>query len=122
MQALREYYDAYGAMGPIQRLDFLQADNQMRTFARESGGQAYFPRFYGEFPAIFQSISNALRNQYTITYTPSNQARDGKFRSIKVELVNPATGEPLRITDQKGKAIKYTIMAKKGYTAPREVE
>lgn len=122
MQALREWYDAYGMMGPIQRLDFLQADNQMRTFARESGGQAYFPRFYGEFPSIFQAIANSLRNQYTMTYTPSNQARDGKFRNIKVELVNPATGEPLRITDQKGKPMKYSIMAKKGYTAPREVE
>jgi VWFA-related protein len=122
MQALREYYDAYGALGPIARLDFLQADNQMRTFARESGGQSFFPRFYGEFPSIFQAISNALRNQYTITYTPTNTARDGKFRAIKVELVNPATGEPLRITDQKGKPMKYSVMAKKGYTAPREVE
>jgi VWFA-related protein len=122
MQALREYYDAYGALGPIARLDFLQADNQMRTFARESGGQSFFPRFYGEFPSIFGAISNALRNQYTITYTPTNTARDGKFRAIKVELVNPATGEPLRITDQKGKPMKYSVMAKKGYTAPREVE
>jgi Ca-activated chloride channel homolog len=122
MQALREYYDAYGAMGAIDRLDFLQADNQMRTFAKETGGMSFFPRFYGEFPSIFQAISSSLRNQYTVTYTSSNQARDGKFRNIKVELVNPATNEPLKVTDQKGKPIKYTIMAKKGYTAPREVE
>lgn len=122
MQAIREYYDAYGMLGPIARLDFLQADNQMRTFAKETGGMAFFPRFYGEFPNIFRAISDSLRNQYVLTYTPSNQARDGKFRKIKVELVNPATGEPLRITDQKGKPIKYTIMAKQGYTAPREVE
>jgi VWFA-related protein len=122
MQAIREYYDAYGALGPIARLDFLQADNQMRTFARESGGQSFFPRFYGEFPAIFQSISQALRNQYSITYSPANQARDGKFRKLKVELVNPGTGEPLKIIDQKNKPIKYSIMTKPGYTAPREVE
>lgn len=122
MQAMREYYDAYGALGPIQRLDFLQADNQMRTFAKESGGAAFFPRFYGEFPSIFRSIADSLRNQYTITYTSSNQTRDGKFRKIKVELVNPATNEPLRIVDQKSKPIKYQIMAKQGYTAPREVE
>ena len=122
MQAIREYYDAYGALGPIQRLDFLQADNQMRTFAKESGGQSYFPRFYGEFPAIFQSISQSLRNQYTITYSPTNQTRDGKPRKIKVELVNPATNEPLRILDQKNKPIKYSLWHKQGYTAPREVE
>jgi len=122
MQALREWYDSHGAMGPIQRLDFLQADNQMRTFASETGGQAFFPRFYGEFPAIYNAISQSLRNQYLLGYEPSNKARDGKYRKIKVELVNPATGEPLRVTDQKGKPIKYKIVAKNGYTAPREVE
>ena len=57
-----------------------------------------------------------------MTYSPSNQARDGKYRKIKVELVNPANNEPLRITDEKGKPIKYSIIAKTGYTAPREVE
>jgi len=122
MQALREYYDARGAMGPIARLDFLQADNQLRTFAKESGGQAFFPRFYGEFPSIFRAIQDALRNQYSLAYSPSNQAKDGKFRRIKVELVNPATGEPLRIVDEKGKPMKYTVVAKAGYNAPRAVE
>jgi VWFA-related protein len=122
MQALREYYDARGAMGPIQRLDFLQADNQMRTFARETGGQAFLPRFFGEFPNIYRAISDAMRNQYTISYTPSNQVRDGKFRKIKVELVNPANNEPLRVLDEKNKPIKYQVLAKAGYTAPREVE
>jgi len=122
MQALREFFDARGGMGAIQRLDFLQADNQMRTFAKETGGQSFFPRFYGEFPGIFGAISQTLRNQYTITYTSSNTQRDGKYRNIKVELVNPATNEPLRILDQKNKPLKYTVMAKKGYTAPREVE
>jgi VWFA-related protein len=122
MQAIREYYDAMGAMGPIQRLDFLQADNQMRTFAKESGGMAFFPRFYGEFPGIFRAISDAMRNQYVLTYNPSNQARDGKFRKIKIELVNPENNEPLRVVDEKGKPIKYQIIAKAGYTAPREVE
>jgi VWFA-related protein len=122
MQALRDWYDSRGMLGSIARLDFLQADNQMRTFASETGGQAFFPRFYGEFPGIYNAISQALRNQYTLGYQPSNTARDGKFRKIKVDLINPATGEPLRVTDQKGKPIKYRIVAKNGYTAPREVE
>jgi Ca-activated chloride channel homolog len=122
MQALREYYDSHGAMGPIQRMDFLQADNEMRTFAKETGGMAFFPRFYGEFPGIFRAISEALRHQYVLSYSPTNQVRDGKFRKIKVELVNPATGQPLPIKDEKGKPIKYQIIAKNGYTAPREVE
>jgi VWFA-related protein len=122
LQTAREMADARGGMGPIARLDFLQADNQMKTFAKETGGMAFFPRFYGEFPAIYNEISQSLRNQYSLAYNPSNAKKDGTFRKIKVELVNPATNEPLRVTDQKGKPMKYSIVAKNGYTAARAVE
>jgi Ca-activated chloride channel homolog len=122
MQALRDMADAMGALGSIARLDFLQADNAMRTFAKETGGMAFFPRFLGEFPTIFQNIHQALRQQYVITYNPSNTAHDGTFRKIKVELINPATNEPLPMKDEKGKPVKYQILAKAGYKAPREVE
>ena len=123
MQALRDMADARGALGSIQRLDFLQADNAMRTFSKETGGMAFFPRFLGEFPTIFQNIRQALSQQYVITYNPSNAAHDGTFRKIKVELVNPATNEPLAMKDEKtGKPLKYQIFAKAGYKAPREVE
>ncbi len=108
-------------VGPITQLDWLQADNTLNTFARETGGQAFLPRFEAEFPGIFRAIAQALRNQYSLVYNPSNQARDGSFRKIKVELVNPASGEALKITEN-GKPVKYTIIAKGGYTAPREVE
>jgi len=120
LQAFRIVAEPY--MSDSQRLDFLQADNQLNTFTRETGGQAFFPRFYGEFPSIFRDIGTALRNQYSLAYSPSNQVKDGKFRRIKVELVNPDNGEQLRIVDAKNKPIKYTIIAKQGYTAPRAVE
>ncbi len=119
LQAMRIM--AESRMGSIQQLDFLQADNEMKTFARETGGQAYFPRFFAEFPSIYQSISSALRNQYSIAYQPSNQAKDGTFRKLKVELVDPQTGDALRISEA-GKPVKYTVVTKAGYTAPHEVE
>ena len=84
MQMLREMMDARGRMGAMQRMDFLQADNEMRTFAKETGGMAFFPRFEGEYAGIFGQIQQALRNQYVITYSPSNKAHDGTFRKIKV--------------------------------------
>ncbi len=121
MQALRDYYDARGAMGPIARMDFLQADNQLRTFSRESGGLSFFPRFYGEFPSIFQTLNYVMRNQYTAVYQPTNTLRNGEFRKIEVRLVDPQ-GNELRMTDQKGKRVKYQILHKDGYIAPREVE
>jgi len=108
-------------MGQIQYMDFLQADNEMNTFARETGGQAFFPRFDGEFPGIFQTVTQALRNQYSLAYQPSNQAKDGKFRKIKVELIDPSTGNALKITEN-GKPVKYSVVSKAGYTAPRDVE
>ncbi|MEQ1948558.1 MAG: VWA domain-containing protein [Bryobacteraceae bacterium] len=122
MQSLREMADARGGMDALSRMDFLQADNMLRTFSTETGGMSFFPRFDSEFPGIFNTINQTLRNEYVLTYSPSNQARDGKVRRIKVQLINPATNEPLRINDDKGKAIKYQIVAKTGYTAPREVE
>jgi Ca-activated chloride channel family protein len=120
LQALRIVMEQY--MSASQRMDFLQADNQLNTFTRETGGQAFFPRFIAEYPGIFQTIARALRSQYSIAYHPSNQAKDGSFRKLKVELIDPANGNPLKISDQKGKPIKYTVVAKSGYTAPHEVE
>ncbi len=117
LQALRLMMGTRG-----DSMEFLQADNQMRTFAKESGGMAFFPRFYAEMPDIYRTVMEAMRSQYVLSYTPSNQAKDGKFRKIKVELVNTETNEPLPIKDEKGKLIKYKVIAKTGYTAPRAVE
>lgn len=123
MQALRDIIEARGGLQGPAGLDFLQADNAMRTFAKETGGMAFFPRFLGEFPTIFQQVQQAMRSQYVITYQPTNKAHDGSYRKIKVELVNPATNEPLAMRDEKsGKPVKYQIVAKAGYKAPREVE
>jgi len=118
MQTLRILMES--RMGPIQSMDFLQADNQMRTFASETGGQSFFPRFQGEFGEIFQQIHQALRNQYVLTYSPSNKTHDGSYRKIKVQLVD-LNGIPAS-EDEKGKPIKYTILAKAGYKAPRAIE
>ena len=95
MQSIRDIAEASGAVARHLRADFLQADNQMRTFATESGGMAFFPHFVTEFPEIFRNMSQALRSRYMLTYTPTNQARDGKYRSIKVELVDPSTNSAL---------------------------
>lgn len=128
MQMMRQLADAYGAFsgpwGGAARMDFLQADNQLRTFAAESGGMAFFPRFYGEFPNIFQAVHYSMRNQYTLTYVPSNQQKDGKWRKIKVRLIDPTNPKnDLRmVAGKKNKRVKYQIVARSGYRAPRPVE
>lgn len=103
----------------MMRLDFEQAQNQLRTFAQMTGGYAWFPQFDGEIPGIFKDVASFLRNQYSLAYTPTNRARDGKFRKIKVELVAP-DGSPLTIVDQKGKKLKYVVYVRQGYTATKD--
>lgn len=105
--------------GPA-RLDFLQADNQMRAFATMTGGKWYKPRFEGELPDIFRDIANSIRNQYSIAYHPTNSKQDGTYRKIKIELVDE-TGGPLQI-NVNGKRSKVSIIAREGYTAKPQVE
>lgn len=119
-RALREYYEAHGASGPVT-IDWLQADNQMNTFARLTGGRAYFPRFEGELPEIFHDIAADVRNQYSLAYLPTNTKLDGTYRKIKVELQGP-DGGPLKVHDQKGKDVKVIVYAREGYTAKHQVE
>ena len=125
--ALREWYEAHGGaaphgMGiPVGRMDYLQGDNEMRTFASLTGGRAYFPRFQGELPEIFHDIAADIRNQYPIAYHPTNTKLDGTYRKLKVQL-QATDGGPLKIKDQKGKDVKFVIYARDGYTAKHQVE
>lgn len=118
-QALRLRVD--DRMAAETRLDFLQADNQMSTFARMTGGKSYFPRFEGELNEIFADIAQTIRNQYSISFRPTNSKQDGTYRKIKVELVDDK-GQPLRVQNQKGKAVKYQVIARDGYRAKQAVE
>jgi len=106
---------------PVGQMDYLQADNEMKTFAQLTGGRAYFPRFDGELPEIFRDIASDIRNQYTMTYHPTNTKLDGTYRKLKVVLQAP-DGGALKIRDQKGKDVKPVIYARDGYTAKHQVE
>jgi VWFA-related protein len=108
-------------MVPVSNMDYLQADNEVKTFAQLTGGRAYFPRFQAEMPEIFHDIAADIRNQYSITYHPTNTKLDGTYRKLKVELQMP-DGSPFKVHDQKGKDIKYIVYAREGYTAKHTVE
>jgi len=126
---LREYCETHrGAcrnihgMGiPVSQMDYIQGDNEMKTFAAMTGGRAYFPRFSAEYAEEFQDISSDIRNQYTLSYAPSNSKLDGTYRKLKVEVVGP-DGAPLKVTDQKGKNVKIDVVARDGYTAKHTVD
>lgn len=108
-------------MGGAREIDYLQADNQMATFARMTGGMSFFPRFVGEMPDIFHQINDTIRNQYELSYKPSNAKQDGSYRKLHVELVDNE-GKPLQMQDEKHKPLKYEVIARDGYKAKQEVE
>ncbi|HJT54119.1 MAG TPA: VWA domain-containing protein [Candidatus Angelobacter sp.] len=127
-QALREYLESHGGSNvlcPITsfscRTEFLQADNQMKSFAKMTGGKYYAPLFQAQFREIFADIGQTIRNQYSLAYHPTNPAQDGSYRKIKVELVGP-DGKPLKMRNEKGKDVKYQVVSREGYRARREVE
>lgn len=127
-QALRNYLESHGALGYLCPMTdfscsttFAQADNEMQSFARMTGGKFYAPLFQASFRDAFVDIANTIRNQYTISYHPTNRAQDGSFRKIKVELVG-TDGKPLIMHNEKGKDVKYKIMARDGYKAKQQVE
>jgi hypothetical protein len=67
---------------------------------------------------VLHDATALLRNQYSLSFSPSSGAKDGKFHKVKVELVAP-DGGPLTVTDQKGKKQKYQVYAREGYEAPK---
>jgi VWFA-related protein len=108
-----------GFGGP--EIDYLQADNQMQTFSRMTGGMFFAPRFVGELPDDFNVINQAIRSKYEIIYHPQNTKQDGSFRKLQVELVDDE-GHPLQIQDEKHKPLKYDVQYRNGYRARQEVE
>jgi VWFA-related protein len=119
----REYAEARPTVGAsISNMDFLQADNQMKTFAEMTGGRWFSPRLQGELPDDFREISSAVRNQYTLAYRPTNSKLDGTYRKLKVQLVQPGTDKPLIVKNEKGKDLKYQVITRAGYTAKHQVE
>ena len=120
-QFARIMAEGRGGMGGAREIGYLQADNQLSTFARMTGGESFFPRFEGEMPDIFHEINNSIRNQYVLTYRPDNTKQDGSYRKIQVQLVDNE-GNPLRMQDEKHKQLKYDVIARDGYRAKLPVE
>lgn len=108
-------------MSGSQEIGFAQADNQLATFAHMTGGGAFFPRFEGEMPDIFHQIDDSIRNQYVLTYSPTNVREDGTYRHIEVDLVDDE-GKPLRIQDEKGRPLRYEVVYRDGYRAKLPVQ
>jgi len=95
---------------PIDRMTFLQADNTLKTFAKETGGAYYPVTFEGELPSVLGSINALLRSQYSLAFKPDDIA-DGKSHKIVVKVDVDGDGQ----YDDKA----YVVKAREVYNAPK---
>ncbi|HYW71493.1 MAG TPA: VWA domain-containing protein [Pyrinomonadaceae bacterium] len=62
----------------------------LEEITEKTGGRAFFPKKSTDMVSAFQEIEQELRSQYLIAYSSTNKTHDGKFRSMKIEVTNPA--------------------------------
>jgi VWFA-related protein len=97
-------------LGMPGRMSFLQADNTLQTFAKETGG-AYFPvTFEGELPKVLNSINALLRSQYSLAFNPGD-VRDGKQHKLQVRVDVNGDGT----YDDK----EFVVLARLYYNSPK---
>jgi Ca-activated chloride channel homolog len=110
----KKYGDMLGAtddlLGNPGRLTFLQAQNALNTFAKETGGKYYPITFEGEIPNVLGQINALLRNQYSLGYNPGDR-RDGKQHKIVVKVDVDGDGQ----YDDK----EYIVQSRLFYNAPK---
>lgn len=80
---------AIGILTDDDRRGAKRAQRALESLAEATGGQAFFPKEVSEVDRIAHQVARDIRNQYTIQYTPTNQAMDGSYRQIKVTLNSP---------------------------------
>jgi Ca-activated chloride channel family protein len=80
----------------------------INKFASDTGGRAFFPQSISELPEIANAIIRDMRTQYVVSYNPTNTARDGTYRTIRV------------VVDDGPNRDKRIALTRTGYNAPRE--
>ncbi len=74
----------------------LNGPSLLSDIAEQTGGRAYPVENLNDLPDIAAKIGIELRNQYIIGYSSTNRERDGKYRRVRVRVVQPRGFPPLR--------------------------
>lgn len=101
--------------GLIRKSDQQKAINLINKLATETGGRAFFPQSIAELPQIANDIVRDLRTQYVLTYNPTNKARDGSFRAIRVGVDDGSSRDKRIALTRNGR------VAPKGEPAPAKL-
>ncbi len=80
---------AIGLLGEEQPKNAERARTQLEELTLATGGRSWFLSDVNAIAAVMPEIAHEIRNQYVIGYKPSDPAKDGKFRTIRVEVNVP---------------------------------
>lgn len=110
-KAKAENFDSFCQMGPFERMSISRelynlARREMNDLARVSGGRSFQAATLADARAAFSRVAADIGTLYSLGYYPTNKTRDGKFRSIKLEV--------------RGLKEKAQIRARDGYYAPKQ--
>jgi VWFA-related protein len=90
------------AIGIGDRYSFGINEGALRKISEQTGGRAYFPHNEPELREAFLQIQRDLREQYLLAYSPANKSRDGAYRRIQIEVVNPELRKELKLNYRQG--------------------
>jgi hypothetical protein len=114
--ALRRAMDLSTQVGPYAKVDWSRAEDGLREIAKSSGGRLYSPGSTLDLSGVYDDMMENLRLRYVITYQSSISGGDpGAPRTVRVDLVNPATGGPLEIVDANGKPVSSRLSVQTSY-------
>ncbi len=65
--------------------DNSKGEGTLKKLVQETGGRLFSP-YKEELHETFRKINQELRSQYSIGYTSSNSARDGRYRKIEIKV------------------------------------
>jgi VWFA-related protein len=77
------------AIGIGDRYSYGINEGALKKITENTGGRAFFPHNEQDLSNAFAQIQRDLRERYLIAYSPSNKNRDGSYRRVSIEIVNP---------------------------------
>jgi VWFA-related protein len=99
-----------------QHLNWEDAEHKLQEICSASGGRLYSPKTPLDRPAAYDDMMENLKVRYVITYHSSSNKSPNVPRTLRVELVDPATGKPLQITAENGTPVRAIVTLQETYT------
>jgi len=98
------------AIGIGDRYTYGVNEGALKKLTEATGGRAYFPRNERDLNDAFAQIDRDLRERYLIAYSPTNKTRDGSYRHVTIEIVNPdIRSQNLKLTYRPGYFAKSPV-------------